>query len=138
MKTINIKLLGYTPPTPQGEKRPSNLELPYGMTLSRFANTHTIELIGKYRVPEYDAEPTRVCHIVIDKPSRSAEIELNQRPLLTITAEHGSPCMLEYIAVKALKGYLQYRIAANYHKMRQRKRRRAEKRAAKAAASGEA
>lgn len=103
MKTINIKLLGYTPPTPQGEKRPSNLELPYGMTLSRFANTHTIELIGKYRVSEYDAEPTRVCHIVIDKPSRSAEIELNQRPLLTITAEHGSPRMLEYIAVKAHK-----------------------------------
>lgn len=113
--------------------RPSNLALPYGMTLSRYANKAIVELIGKYKVAPNDSEPTRVCRVIVDKAERKAVIDINGDEKLIVEAACGTPSMLEYCAVKALKGYLQFRIAFNAHKVRQRKRRRAEKRAKPAA-----
>lgn len=102
------------------------------MTLQRFANKRSIELIGKYRVADYDLEPTRVCRILIDKGLRRAVIDINGDEKVLLEAACGNCSMLQYVAVKALKGYLQYHMASNAHKMRQRKRRRAEKREAAA------
>ena len=134
METNQPKLLGYTPtPTDESILRPSNLALPHGMTLSRFADRKTVELIGKYRVDACDPEPTRVCRVIVDKAERKAVIGINGDEKLIVESACGTSSMLEYCAVKALKGYLQYRIAFNAHKIRQRKRRRAEKRAKLAA-----
>ena len=134
METNQPKMLGYTPtPTDEPTPRPSNLALPYGMKLSRYANSKTVELIGKYKIDEPDPEPTRVCRVIVDKEERKAVIDINGDEKLIVEAACGTPSMLEYCAVKALKGYLQFRIAFNAHKARQRKRRRAEKRAKLAA-----